>query len=184
QYSHIFVDFRGIQDPTIRAHGIDWFENSRRAALAQRAYAIDNPMGWRGCGADPRGLSAADGPADTVLVIDGEERRLWTYAARGTSFTETRDDATPVPTAVGGSIPLAAEVASPTRRAMREPWGAHLTGEHGFLHSFNPTPTEPGSRLGHGHIVAGVGWFDTQYLGIEQGPILLMAENSRSGLIL
>lgn len=183
QYSHIFVDFRGIQDPTIRAHGIDWFENSRRAALAQRAYAIDNPMGWRGYGADAWGLSAADGPADTVLVINGEERRFWTYAARGTSFTETRDDGTLVPTAVGGSIPFAPEVAIPTLRAMREQWGEHLWGEYGFLDSFNPTLTEPGIRLGHGHIVPGVGWFDTDYLGIDQGPILLMAENYRSGLI-
>ena len=61
--------------------------------------------------------------------------------------------------------------------------GEHLWGEYGFLDSFNPTLTEPGIRLGHGHIVPGVGWFDTDYLGIDQGPILLMAENYRSGLI-
>jgi len=34
-----------------------------------------------------------------------------------------------------------------------------------------------------GHVVAGVGWFDTDYLGIDQGPILAMIENYRTGLI-
>ena len=43
QYSHVWIDFRGIQDAYMRAHGIDYFENSRRATLAQRAYAIANP---------------------------------------------------------------------------------------------------------------------------------------------
>ena len=39
QYSHIFIDFRGIQDAVMRAAGFDYFENSRRATYANRAYA-------------------------------------------------------------------------------------------------------------------------------------------------
>ena len=35
----------------------------------------------------------------------------------------------------------------------------------------------------HGKIVAGVGWFDTDYLGIDEGPILAMIENYRTGLV-
>mgnify|MGYP003467834201 CR=1 FL=1 len=31
----------------MRERGMDYFENSRRATLAQRAYAIDNPMKWK-----------------------------------------------------------------------------------------------------------------------------------------
>src|SRR3546814_13692624 len=45
QYSEVWIDFRGIQDDYMRARGIDYFENSRRATLAQRTYAIENPMG-------------------------------------------------------------------------------------------------------------------------------------------
>ena len=45
QYSHMWIDFRGIQDATMRERGIDYFENTRRAAYAQRAYAIANPEG-------------------------------------------------------------------------------------------------------------------------------------------
>ena len=38
QYTHVWVDFRGIQDEFMRTHGLDYFENSRRATLAQQAY--------------------------------------------------------------------------------------------------------------------------------------------------
>jgi hypothetical protein len=38
QYSHMWIDFRGIQDEYMRAKGIDYFENSRRATLANRQY--------------------------------------------------------------------------------------------------------------------------------------------------
>jgi hypothetical protein len=34
QYSQVWLDLRGLQDSLMRAHGIDWFENSRRATLA------------------------------------------------------------------------------------------------------------------------------------------------------
>ena len=32
----------------MRSKGIDYFENSRRATLAQATYARANPMHWRG----------------------------------------------------------------------------------------------------------------------------------------
>ena len=43
QLSHIWIDFRGIQDAYMRERGLDYFENSRRATLIQREYAIRNP---------------------------------------------------------------------------------------------------------------------------------------------
>ncbi len=183
QYSHVWVDFRGIHDAYMRGRGIDYFENSRRATLAQREYAIANPGGWRGYDGTLWGLTAADGPADTTLHILGRDRRFYSYAARGASFTEVRDDGTLVPTAAGGSVPFAPEIAIPTLIAMRERYGEHLFGQYGFLDSFNPTFDRSGVPLKHGHVVPGQGWFDTDYLGIDQGPILLMIENHRSELI-
>ena len=47
QYSHVWIDFRGIRDDFMREKGIDYFENSRRATFAQRAYAIANPAAGR-----------------------------------------------------------------------------------------------------------------------------------------
>ena len=181
QYSHVWIDFRGIQDAYMRARGIDYFENSRRATIAQRQYAIANPRGFRDYGPDIWGLTAADGPLDTTVVVDGVSRVFQTYAARGASFTEIRDDGTLAPTAAGGSVPFAPEIAIPALRAMRDRYGAHLYGRYGFLDSFNPTYRL--TRTQHGRTVPGVGWFDTDHLGIDQGPILAMIENHRSELI-
>ena len=172
EYSHVWIDFRAIQDPFMRGKGIDYFENSRRATYAQRAYAIANPGGWTGYGANVWGLTASDGPADVAPYH--------TYFARGASFTEIQDDGTIAPTAAGGSIPFAPEIAIPALRAMRSAYGTNLFSTYGFLDALNPTFTGTPTM---GRVVPGVGWFDTDYLGIDQGPILAMAENYRSDLI-
>jgi len=181
-YTHVWVDFHGIQDDYTRAHGLDYFENSRRATVAQRAYAMANPGDWTGYGADVWGLSASDGPADVTLPVNGSQRRFFTYAARGADFTEVRDDGTIAPTATGGSTPFAPEIAVPALIAMRERYGDWLFGTYGFLDAFNPTFRFSG-QASAGKIVAGQGWFDTDYLGIDQGPILAMIENYRSDLV-
>ena len=61
QYSHIWVDFRDIQDAFARDHGIDYYENSRRATHVQREYAIRNPLEFAGYGEHFWGLTASDG---------------------------------------------------------------------------------------------------------------------------
>jgi hypothetical protein len=182
QYSHMWIDFRGIRDHVMRAKGIDYFENSRRATLSQRAYAIDNPMKWRGYGENVWGLTACDGPLDAKLKIDGVERQFWTYHARGTAPGEIRDDGTIAPTAAASSIAFAPEIAIPAIEAMYENWGPNLFQKYGFLDSFNPTLNFE-RRVQMGKIVPGVGWFDNDYLGIDQGPIVGMIENHRSELI-
>ena len=183
QYSHVWIDFRGIQDEYMRGRGIDYFENSRRATLAQRAYAIANPMGWKDYGTDIWGLTASDGPNDGSIVVNGVQRPTWTYRARGAAATEIVDDGTIAPTAAGGSIPFAPEITIPALMAMREKYGDLLFQRYGFLDAFNPTYGRPGLESRTGTIVPGVAWFNKDYLGIDQGPILLMAENHRSELV-
>lgn len=183
QYSHVWIDFRGIADAYMRGRGIDYFENSRRATLAQRAYAIANPEGWKGYGADVWGLTASDGPADVTLTVDGRQRTFHTYWARGAAAGYLNDDGTIVPTAAGGAVPFAPEVAIPALQAMRDRYGEHLYGRYGFLDAFNPTFTFTDVPLRHGRVVPELGWFDTDHLGIDQGPILAMIENHRSGLV-
>jgi hypothetical protein len=183
QYSHVWIDFRGIRDEYMRGRGIDYFENSRRATIAQRAYAIANPSGWLGYGPDVWGLTAADGPADTTLLVNGALRRFFTYAARGASFNEVRDDGTLAPTAAAASLPFAPELVGPALVRMRERYAAGVFDRYGFLDSFNPTWQWPAVRLQHGRYVPGLGWFDTDYLGIDQGPIVAMIANHRSDLV-
>jgi hypothetical protein len=183
QYSHVWIDFRGIRDEAGRRHGLDYFENSRRAVVAQRNYALENPGGWRGYGDRLWGLTACDGPFAGTLEIDGRKRTFHTYWARGASFRGVRDDGTVAPTAAAASIAFAPDLVLPVLAAMREDWGEWLWGEYGFLDSLNPTLVDDAVRLQHGHVVPGVGWFDGDYLGIDQGPIVAMIENHRSGLV-
>jgi len=183
QFSHCWVDFRGIQDAYMRDRGIDYFINSRRATLGQQAYAADNPRGFAGYDDRVWGLSACDGPADVTLPVGDRQVRFFTYAARGASHTEVRDDGTITPMAAASSLPFAPEAVLPSLWAMLERYGEHLYTEYGFLDAFNPTFTFTDVPVYHGRVVAGVGWFDTDYLGIDQGPIVAMIENHRSGLI-
>jgi hypothetical protein len=181
-YSHVWIDFRGIQDEYMRGKGIDYFENSRRATYAQRAYAIADPGGWRGYGADMWGLSACDGPLDGTLVIDGRTRTFQTYSARGASPQHTIDDGTIAPTAATASLPFAPEIVFPAIGEMRRRFGGSLLQTYGFLDAFNETINFE-TPVKMGHVVAGTGWFDGDYLGIDQGPIVAMIENYRTGLV-
>lgn len=183
QYSHVWIDFRGIQDDYMRGRGIDYFENSRRATYAQRAYAIENPMGWRGYGDAVWGLTASDGPAGVTRDVNGEPRQFRTYWARGVARGDVRDDGTLAPTAAGGSVPFAPEITISALMRMRHTYGDDLFSAYGFLDAFNPSFTFTDVELRHGRVVPKKGWFDTDYLGIDQGPILLMIENYRSGLV-
>lgn len=183
EYTAVWVDFRGIADAFMRSRGIDYLENSRRAALAQRGYATANPARWADYGANVWGLSASDGPADVTLPVGGSSRRFFTYAARGASYTEVRDDGTIAPTAAGGSIAFAPEIVGPALVTMRERYGDDLFSRYGFVDAFNPTWTWTSPAASQGRVVAGKGWFDTDYLGIDEGPILAMIANHRSELV-
>src|SRR3989454_474670 len=224
EYSHVWIAFRGIQDSYMRGRGIDYFENSRRATYAQRAYAAANPMVWNGYSNQIWGLTASDGPANTTLALRGRPRQFHTYWARGVSLLETNDDGTLAPTAAGGAVPFAPEIAIAALITMRETYGSHLFSTYGFRDAFNPTftaqvpvergevdpeiinvePPEHGINLApfhgyfrdafnptftaqvpveRGEVDPVFGWFDVDYLGIDQGPILAMIENYRSELI-
>jgi len=166
----------------MRDRGIDYFENSRRATISQRAYAIDNPGRWNDYGPNVWGLTACDGPADVRLTVDGRPTTFWTYSARGVSLEGIRDDGTIAPTAAAASLPFAPEIVLPALLEMRRRYGDRLFSTYGFKDAFNPS--FPGlATLRHGRMEAGIGWVDTDYLGIDQGPILAMIENHRTGLV-
>lgn len=182
QYSHIFIDFRGIRDAAMREAGFDYFENSRRETYANRAYCIANPMGWRGYSRDVWGLTACDGPGNFELPYRGEKRNFFGYAARG-PLTEPdgRDDGTIAPTAALGSLPFAPEIVIPAAEALRG-W-PRLFDRYGFKDSFNPSFTYRGVTIEGGSVDPNLGWVDGDYLGIDQGPILLQAANYRDGFV-
>lgn len=184
QYSHIWIDFRGIQDAPMRAAGLDYFENSRRATCANRAYCIANPMGWAGYSAEIWGLTACDGPGSFQLPYRGETRSFYGYAARGpVGQPDGRDDGTLAPTAALGSLPFAPEIVIPCAEAMLHRYGARLYGRYGFLDSFNPSFTYSDVKPAGGTVDPQRGWVAGDYLGIDQGPTLLQAANYRDDFI-
>jgi hypothetical protein len=76
QLSHVWVDFRGIQDPFMREKGSDYFENSRRATHVQQCYAIENPSKFEGYGEDCWGITASEGPGPATERNPANIRRL------------------------------------------------------------------------------------------------------------
>lgn len=140
QYTHVWVDFRGIRDAYMRAHGIDYFENSRRATYAQRRYAIANPKHWRAYGKNVWGMSASDGPGGHLSYF-GEERRFLTYAARGVGEGPEHgrivDDGTIAPTAAISSLPFAPEIVLPAALEMYHRFGSSIYDAYGFRDAFN-----------------------------------------------
>ncbi|MEP7102870.1 MAG: glucoamylase family protein [Burkholderiales bacterium] len=184
QYSHVWIDFRGLQDATMRQRGIDYFENTRRAVYAQRAYAIANPNGWFEYGANVWGFTACDGPG-TMRQKDrsGRTRYFLDYSARGAGRNHTVDDGTIAPTAAVSSLPFAPEIVIPAVAEMHARYGFYIFQKYGFVDSFNRSFTAADVQLTDGRVDPGFGWVANDYLGIDQGPILAMICNYRNELV-
>ena len=170
QYTHGWIDFRGIADRYMRERGIDYFENSRRAVYAQRAYAMTKPMGWSGYGERCWGLTACDGPID---------RTSRSTADHGSSAPTGRAELrSPRSMTMGRSrhLPLPDRSSSPRRRDSDpdrdagEVWNTPLLEVR--IRRCIQSDAEGPNRVHHGKVDPGLGWFDTDYLGIDQGPIL------------
>jgi len=172
QLSHLWIDFRGIQDAFMRSHGIDYFENSRRATLVQQQYAIRNPGGWAHYGELCWGITASDGPGEATLMIDGVERRFFDYEARAVPYGP--DDGTIAPWAVVASLPFAPEIVLPTLTDFRR-YRRRRDHPYGFKATFNPTFPDPGG--------APQGWVSPWHFGLSEGPIVIMIENYTSDLV-
>lgn len=166
QFSQAFIDFRGIADSYMKEKGIDYFENSRRATYVQREYAIENPHGWVGYDSLTWGITASDGPT-AAYNFDGRE--FLGYAGRGASGPDYNyfDDGTIAPYGPLSSLPFAPEIVLPAIENIMALYGDRLWGKYGFYDAFNPTAQ----------------WFDNDYIGIDQGPMLIMIENFRTGLV-
>jgi len=188
QYTHAWIDFRGIQDEYMRGKGIDYFINAKRATLAQREYAIHNPLQWKDYGADIWGLTACNGPRGDQKPGEPDRyakdpKTFYAYIARGAGLRYAVDDGTIAPAAAIASIAFTPEFVLPVIDAMKNRYAADVYTNYGFVDAFNPSFTFTDRTLRTGKVVPGKGWFDTTYIGIDQGPIVLMLENYRSEFV-
>jgi hypothetical protein len=121
-YSHCWIDFRHIADSYMSNHNSTYFENSRRASLAQLAYSIANPMDEVGYSSNVWGLTACDGP-------DG-------YAVHGLPPVGY-DDGTIAPTGAGGVLAFTPEYSVPTLSYFYRHFRPHIWTAYGFHDAFN-----------------------------------------------
>lgn len=168
QYSHCWVDFRGIQDTYMAGKGIDYFENSRRATMSQLWYGT--MMGQptyenyyhRGYSDSLWGWTASDDP--NAAGHGG-------YLAHD-PWNSSTEDGVVTPSAAISSMPFAPDSVWPCVRNMyvhRSTAGFPFWTPYGFGDAFCP---EAYSK-----------WQDFVVLGIDQGPIVLMLENYRDRMV-
>ena len=169
QFSHAWIDFRGIRDPFMREKHCDYFENSRRATYVQREYATRNPHSFAGYGPNCWGISAGDGPSAEPRLVAGRRQAFYNYAARGVPHGP--DDGTISGSATLSSLVFAPELALPALRGLVAR-GVADPDELVRASGFNPTVGEDGPN----------GWVSKGTFGLDQGMIVLMIENYRSGL--
>jgi len=164
-----YRDYRMIQMPPLFTHQYphiwldlrgqndgfaDYFENSVNASRANRAFCIDQSSKFAGYGPDHWGLSASEGPAG--------------YRAYGAPPGWTVfHDGTIAPTACGSSIVFTPEESIACLKDLRHHYADTMWGPYGFSDAMNMSK----------------GWFSPNVLAIDQGPLLLMIENYRTGMI-
>lgn len=166
-FAHAWFDLRSV---TTGWNGVDYVENSRRAIEAQRDYAMRNPNQFEGYGADVWGLSACPGPARMCRLVDGSRRWVAGYLARAVPFGP--DDGTLVPWAALACLPIAPDAAMSGVRAVMERYPRALDAGR-FIDAYNPSIRTR----------AGNGWYSGRCTALDQGLVVAMVENARSGLI-
>lgn len=173
QMSHLWVDFRGIQDQFNKKAGFDYFENSKRATFIQRQYAVENSKSFAHYGKNCWGLTAGDGPGPSRRTVNGVKRKFYDYIARGVPHGP--DDGTIAPWAVLASLPFAPDIVMETVRHMIIELGEKGLCKYGFDSSYNPS--FPQSSGGYG------GWISPWFFGLNQGSTIIMIENYQSELV-
>lgn len=147
--------FLGLNPNGLTDRHTNYFERNRAHALIHRAYAIDNPKGHTGYGTKLWGFTSSDDP-----IVGYTSHHPGTDAENGTVS----------PTAALSSIVYTPEESLEVLRHLYYDRGAQLFGRYGFYDAFNPSLVE-------GQQVV------KSYLAIDQGPIAVMIENYRSGLL-
>ena len=138
----------------------------------QQQYAIRNPGQFEAYGENCWGITASEGPGWVTRYIKGKERHFFGYLARG--VPDGPDDGTIAPWAVVASLPFAPEIVLPALQYFDD-LNLRVANTYGYKATFNPTfPRESAD---------GPGWVSPWHLGLNQGPIVLMIENYRSGLL-
>ena len=168
-FSHAWIDFRGIRDKFMRDVGSDYFENTKSSIALHREYAARNPRGFTGYDRNLWGITAGEGPGNEELREDFRDRRFFGYTARGVPYGP--DDGTISPWGMMATLPFGSQHAIDGTRHLLTTY-PQVCSRDRFASGFNPTFARGGS-----------GWLSEGWLGLDQGLLVVMIENYRSGLV-
>ncbi|MBO8161675.1 MAG: hypothetical protein H0Z24_08570 [Thermosipho sp. (in: Bacteria)] len=153
QFSHAWVDFRGFVDDL----GINWFDNSVQASLANYYYCLDLSDQYKSFSENSWGLSACDSP-------HGYEGKYGSIP-NGYDNNQNVVDGTIATHAAIGSVVFVPEK---SLKALEYYYTMpRLVGKYGLKASFN----------------LDLDWFATDFVGIDKGIGLLMLSNYKDELI-
>lgn len=174
-FIHLFpqawLDLRGLDDGHIsRKDDLDYFTNTQRAIFVQRVYAFLNPHAYLGYGKDVWGLSACPGPDGERTLRDGRKQKCLGYEARGVPHGP--DDGTLVPWAAAACMAYEPKVALEGLRTLLRAYPRVLRNGR-FAGAFNPSLPGDGPE----------GWVAPACAGLDQGLIVMMIENARTGFV-
>jgi hypothetical protein len=153
QFSHAWIDFRGYVDQ----QGVNWFDNSVEASLAQVNFATTMAPKYKTLGPTAWGLTASDGPQGYNGL----------YGAPPSGYDNRAHlvDDTIAPSGAIGSIVFLPEQA---QAAMLNYYSqAALKGPYGFLDAYNLSEN----------------WYASDVIGIDKGITLLMLANYENDLV-
>jgi hypothetical protein len=116
-------------------------------------------INWKHCEINPSGYVSYGSDCWGLTASDNQSG----YSAH----SPTNDLGVITPTAALSSLPYTPEQSMNAIRHFYYTLGDRLWGQYGFYDAFNAT----------------AGWWGTSYLAIDQGPIVCMIENYRTGLL-
>lgn len=154
QFSHAWIEFRNKVDE----EGINWFENSIKATIANREYCIKNSKKFKTFGENSWGLTACVGPKG----YSGG------YGAKPSlANLDKQNDGTITPCGPAGSIVFTPELSI---KALENFYNNYpkLWCKYGFKDAYNLENEE---------------WYSKEVIGIDKGISMLMIENYLAGTI-
>jgi len=141
--------YQGLNPHGLRDSAIDYWEQNVNHTLINRAWCIDNPLHYKGYGANCWGLTAGDSYKGYVAHCPQE------------------DSGVIQPTAALSAFPYTPEYSMQALRHFYYDLGPKIWGDYGFADGFSETKN----------------WYAKTHLAIDQGPIVVMIENYRTGLL-
>ena len=151
--------FLGFDPRNIRDLYANYFIHNKNQSIVNWEYCKANPKNYNGYSSECWGLTAS-------------------YSIPGVDYTahepQLNDNGTIAPTAALSAMPYTPEQSLSALKYFYRTLGSKLWSDFGFKDAFNLTYSRSG--------VTGE-WFSNGYLAIDQGPIICMIENYRSGLL-